>query len=375
MAKVEELENVLAEFTGSAAPQPKEVDESFGSDAVEDYIKDSQPPANPPSPLDDVVDNDEKPVSEPIVDDEAPIATDDEAKPQNELDGQEESWESFIDENLDGDDVATPSPEFLEISKSLGLEEPFKTKEELVSYVSELQQKATNQAANQDTSVLPPTLAEAIDIAQKNGDYLTYLEIGSRDYSKEDPIELFEEEITQYFMEKDGTFKEDDYIAYLDSISDVDKAMRGKQLQHELISIQNQQKQVIAQQAEQRRQASLRQLESAMTKFDGIGNSKATPKVKSALLGELSTGKFLDVLGIKPNGQHNWDKVIETYFKARYFDAIQKYNSREVTAKTTREIIDGVTNSSVKREVVPQNVTEPIKKKTGIDLYLDSINR
>lgn len=371
MENVSELDSILAEFTGAESPQDTSSDNSLGGEAINDYIKDTQPPADPVSPLDEEVEQNE-PIVEPIVDDEAPIATDDEAKPQNELDGEEDSWDSFIDEEVETGDVAKPTPEFLEISKSLGLEEPLKTKEELVKYVSELQQKIAKPAAEQDTSVLPPTLAEAIDIAQKNGDYLTYLEIGSRDYSKEDPIELFEEEITQYFVEKDGSFKEQEYLDYLDGISDVDKAMRGKQLQNELISIQSQQKQVIAQQAEQKRQASLRQLESAMSKFDGIGNSKATPKVKSALLNELSTGKFLDVLGVKPNGQHNWDKVIETYFKARYFDAIQKYNSREVTAKTTRQIIDGVTNSSVNRPASPQNATEQ-KVKTGIDLYLDSI--
>lgn len=296
-----------------------------------------------------------------------------EAKPEAP-ESEDVSWDSFIDDNVPTrTQEAKPSFDWSEVGKAVNLPE-VKGQEDLVKYIDGLKKNVEDLKSKTIGEDVPKALVEAIEIAKQGGDYLSYLDIADIDYSKDDPVALFEDEVAELFVNPDGSFREEEYHEYIDSLTPTDKLMRGRQLQRELIMMQEQQKSQIKAKAAAAKAENLRKLESAIHGFNKVDNFDVTPKVKKQLFNELATGEFLTQLGISESGNHNWEKLLNTYFKARYFDAVQQFNTRNSLKDSKRAELNELSNSTVKKN---QRIENPVNtvKKTGLDLYLDTIQK
>lgn len=300
-----------------------------------------------------------------------PSATDPSTATPEESVAGTSNWDDELPETT-GDEVkATPSLDWTQIGKAIGIEEA-KSSEDVVGYVNSLKKSIEEiKSKAVDFEGVPSELVEALEIAKNNGDYLSYLDIGKIDYSQVDPIELFEDEVAEYFYNPDGTFREQEYNDYLDRQDEFDMRLRGTQIQKALINEQLQQKAILKQKIASQKQENLRKLESSLTEFKKVGEYDVTPKAKKQLYQDLTTGKFLDKMGINLTGSHNWSTLLNTYFKALYFDAIVDFNQKAAKNATLRKEMGQLSNSTVGR---PSGHANPVatQKKEAIDLYFEN---
>src|SRR5690606_11821970 len=179
-----------------------------------------------------------------------------------------------------------------------------------------------------------------IEVAKAGGDYLAILDVFSVDYSKEDPVELFESEVAELFYDEDGSFRKDEYEEYLDSLLPADKLMRGKAIQRELINMQIQKRSEIKQRAAEAKAQQLESIRQTLDGLDKIAGYNLTPKVKKQMFDSFATGQIHSQLGILPNGKFDSAKAVQTAFKAMYFDAIQSYLTTKARNEKTREVVE-----------------------------------
>lgn len=286
---------------------------------------------------------------------------------------EDDSWDSFVTEKETGN-AAQPQVDWSEIGKAIGKTD-VKTPEDLTGYISNLEKTVSDLKTNPVYGEnIPKQLQEAIDIANKGGDYLAYLDVASVNYAEIDPVELYEDEVANFFYNADGSFREQEYLDYLDKQDPTDKMLRGKQIQRELIQVQDSNKQSLKQKVAAEKTENLRRLETSLDKFSKVGNFEVTPKVKKQLFDDLATGKFMSELGINLNGSHNWELLQQAYFKAKYFDAVQAFNEKRAATGTLRGEINKLSNSTV---LQPSGISNPVtapKVKSGIDLYFEKNN-
>lgn len=292
-----------------------------------------------------------------------------EAAKQPEPESEGVSWDSFIDEPKTESVETKSQVDWAEVGKAINITSEIKGSEDVVSYVSDLRKQIDELKAKSIGDDLPKELVEALEIAKSGGDYRTFLDVADYDFSQDKPEDLFEDEMAELFYNQDGSFREDEFNDYMDSVPLVDKKMRGLQIQRELIIMQEQQKNQLKQKVAAEKAENLRKLERSLNDFNKVGDFDVTPKVKKQLFNDLATGAFLAELGISSNGSHNWDKLKETYFKAKYFDTIQKFNSNQAVKQDKRAALTELNNSTVTKTGRPENATETVKR-SGIDLYL-----
>jgi hypothetical protein len=281
------------------------------------------------------------------------------------------SWDSLIE---DGAAVSTPGTETIDwklISNAVGVSDEFKGPEDLTKYVETLKRENSDLKARPtlDDS-LPGDLKDAIEIWKNQGDYHSVFDVGAIDYSVIDPVELWEDEMENHFVNPDGTVREQEYYDYIDSVSDMDKSIRGKQIQQNLIAQQKFQLQTVKQKAEREKAENLKNLEVALNRFDKVGDFAVTPKVRQQLYKDIASGEFLREMGISLTGAHQFEKLQSMYFKAKYFDTIQKFNEQRTRTNTLRQEVEKVGNHNLTPTNRLGNPTETVKKD-AIEMYFD----
>lgn len=292
------------------------------------------------------------------------------ATPDNPAaDAKDFDWETFIEDSTASANEPTTAIDYSHVGKALGIE--VKGVEDIAKFVETLKTENTKlKESSLKTEELPSDLKDAIDVWKNQGDYRAIFEVDSIDYSVLDPVEIFEMEVQDFFENPDGTFREKEYYDYIDSLDPTDKKLRGLQIQKQLMAEQNYQKQALKQKVEKEKVENLRQLEQSLGKFDKVGDYTVTPKIKQALYQDISSGKFLDEMGVKLTGAHQFDKLLGMYFKAKYFDAIQKFNEQRTRTSTLRQEIGKIGNHTVNQPAKLGNPTET-QKRDGIDMYFD----
>jgi hypothetical protein len=286
---------------------------------------------------------------------------------------EDKNWDDFVSDAPTTDAPEASKFNWESFGKAAGLPETVKDETSAIEYINTLKAELEQLSKSTLPETLPKELKEAIEIANNGGDFRTYLEIADIDYAAEDPVALFEDEVAELFYEQDGSFRQEEFDEYINSISEPDKLLRGRQIQRELISLQEQKKNEIRQRAAMEKAENLRRLETSLNNFNKVGNYNVTPKVKKQMFSDLSTGKFMDDLGLSTNGSHNWDKLLNNYFKAKYFDAIQQFNEQRAVTQDRRSTLEELTNPSNKQNPRIENPVQTVKK-SAVDLYLERYN-
>lgn len=351
----EELNSLMGDLANKASspvdptPDPAPADSTSEEPAAP--VEETEEPVEPVNPSEDA------PAEPQNVDNPEDVAPDEPVEPE------------LID-NWDSDSISDPDPKtpvkdevYLELGKAVGLEE-IKSKDEFINRVKEWKE-GLEKAQKEEKSILesiPEDLVKAVELAKQNGDYLSYLGVSSVDYSKVDPIDLYEAYVEDSLANPDGTVDYEKVDEYLDSLSDVDKELRGKQLKAQYIETQNAKKAYLQTQAEESRIRKERLVKEAVDKLDVVNGFKVSPSHKQELYNDLISDPFKDY---RKGDSFDYEKMVKDRFIIKYYEKLDRFRQTQIKNGVKREMLNELTNPQVTK---PGTVAAPKTKKEGYSL-------
>lgn len=255
--------------------------------------------------------------------------------------------------------VTPATSDFSDIAKVLGREK-IASKDELVTVVNEVKAKADRLAS------LPADLQKAIEIANSNGNYLEYLGVGVIDWSKEDPITLYENYVINQFTDNQGNVDYERVDKLLDKIEDDEKELRGRDLQRQYINHQANEKARVEYQTRVERQAFEQSVKGAVDSLNDIAGFKLSPTHKAELYNYIVRGEDQKVNDVS-------QRVINAFI-TKYFTKIDSFRKSQIRNATKREILEQATVPQLNASAEPTTSTEP-EKKYGLGEFLKELEK
>ena len=216
-----------------------------------------------------------------------------------------------------------PQFDFSDVAKVLGQE--IKTKEDLIQTV------AATKAKVDALSSLPENLAKAIEISQLGGNYLEYLGVTQVDWSKEDPITLYENSVINDLTDANGAVDYERVDRILDKIDDDEKELRGRNLQRQYSTYQANQKAQLEQQARLQRQSFEQSVKRSVDGLSEIFGFKLSPAHKDELYSDIVKGEDLK--------QADVNQRIINRFITKNFGKIDSFRKTQIQNATKREML------------------------------------
>jgi len=317
MTLEEELAGIVSKLNPTPTPAPASPEAN-----IQNHV-------TPPQPA---------PVVEPKVAPAAPVAVAPVVEPVVDLDAPVDNWE--IDAPVSPAPEAPLQLDVQTLAKELGFESA-KTKEDLAKAIAEVKIKA--EAASKNIEVLPEDLTKAVEIARQGGNYLEYLKVSSVDWSKQDPISLFENWVFDRLAKQNKTVEEID--TYLDSVNDVDKDLRGRELQMQYTNYQNQQRAAIEAQARQERQQFENATQSALNSISDVYGFKLSQSHKETLFRDFTSSQIGRALLAQSNG--DFKQALTGLFNVKYGAKIDQFRKQQIKNSTKRELLNEITNPKI----------------------------
>lgn len=266
--------------------------------------------------------------------------------------------------------IDAPKFDFKQLGKALELD-GVDNQEALVSKVKEIVQKSRELEQKAATlSSIPEPLQEAIEVANKGGDYLEYLGISTIDYDALDDRTLVEEQLLSYglFKNADGSINEEALAEHVEGLSDKDVLVQAAQARARFKHEQAVQRQAVTQKAEQRKAENVKQLRDALDKLEAVGPFKLKPNHKKDMYDTFVNGQMMKEL-FQTDGKFDFNKALRIYFKEKYSDKIDKLVTEAVRNQTIKSVKNDIKNvdlQSLSRIARPdgQTAVDPM------DLYM-----
>lgn len=267
------------------------------------------------------------------------------------------SW----DEDLVPEVVVAPTFDFKQLGSALDLGE-INTADELIGKVKEIRTKANELETNALAGV-PDEFKEVLKVAKTGErDWKEYLSTTIVDFSKVDPVTLYEDEFSRgarnnpkFFT--DGKFDQEKLDAAMDSIPDAVKESLGRVTQQALMTEQSRKRQEIVARNAQR----LEQAESSLVKAtQGLGEvlpvesygikfeQKHSSHIQSGIRNSSLTKKHLGVSfdDLVARGA-DMKAVTRTIGLAEYGEKMLKFKSENSKATAKKEILASVQNAQI----------------------------
>lgn len=300
-------------------------------------------------------------------------------QPQDEEDSDESEEEdeeiSFDDwDNVEtAEDEDEPSVDYSELAKEFGFE-GIETREGLSEAIKTLKRESEELRTQSETySSIPDDLKEAIQLYKKGGDYLSYLGVTSNDYSQYSDRDLVANSIAHHFKNEDGSINEEELTDYLDGMSDKALKIEGGKIRESLVNSQKAQKQRIEQQAEQARKEQKAQLKKALDGIKEVDKFKLTPSHKKQIFDKVMKGDMLKDLFYNKNGELDYGKVAQVYFRELNRDKINKFFETKIKNSTRKEVWRSTTNTQLDKPTTKSN--PDTKQKSGLDAYFEQLTK
>lgn len=344
------LEEELSKAFGQLAAQPVETPLVV---TTSEPIAPIVAPAAPAAPV-------EPPKVEP-----APVVAPVVEAPEVNPDALVENWD--VIPSAESVVTQAPAADFSDIAKVLGLGE-VKAKEDIVNAVTALKIKA--EAQSKDVSVLPEDLAKAVDIAKQGGNYLDYLKVASVDWSKADPVILFQDWVFDRSAKQGKTAEEVE--AYLEKIDDFEKEIRGVELQNQYIQFQTRQKQDIENQVKFEKQERDAAARRAIESTDSVLGFKISPSQKEELFSEFSISPVGRALLAQTGGDYK--KAVERLALMKYGDKMDAVRRKQIEALSKRSLLKELNNPNITApgQVAGNVNTTPLNP---IDVYFSELKQ
>lgn len=355
-----------------------DINEEYGN-LLADFAKNSTnfSQSADPAPADIVTSEVAAGTETPEVEQVMPVTTDNvsvpatpvEAAPVNApVDAIIDDWDGPATPEVVTPQAATAVFDFSELGKAVGAD--VKTKDELVSYISKI--KAESETIQTGLKDLPKELTKAIELAKQGGDYLSYLKVSSVDYGKLDPVDVYEEYVIDRSADAQGNVDFDKVNAFLDSLQEVDKELRGKEIIKNLQAQQNYQAQQIEAEATKRKQEAVTSVQSVLSTIDDVNGFKLKPSHKQEIFDWVTSGKMMkDAFYSDKTGDYDFNKVVKAAIILKYGEKMDAYRKQQARNAAKREILDELQNPEVTRPAVPAAASP--KKGYDISDYLEEV--
>jgi hypothetical protein len=328
----------------------------FAAKVSVENIPTETPTPTPVAPEIPVVEAEAPKVDTPVTTPEPTVPT------ETVVENVEEAWSSW-----DSPEVPTavppavqPTEVYTDLSKALGVE--IKSQEDLVKAWNAEKEK-TRLPEN-----IPSELKKAIELASKGVDYLEYLKVNTVDYGKADPVELYEDYLIDQFTDEKGEVDADKVDEYLESLSDKDKTIRGKELQRQLVYAQAQRSAQLEQEAQAQREKHDTELKAALRSMAEVDKFKVSDTHRRELFDWISSGKIMKDLFYDEAGQFDAVKVAKIAFRNKYYDKLDAYQKTLIRNSTKREVLSDITNQQI--TTPPRAASPETKKGFGADDYI-----
>lgn len=306
-------------------------------------------PAEPTEPVEPA-----EPVTEPVADTEpvAPEPTNDDAIP----DPSPAPVANWDDTEAPTEPAPAQSSDFYRhVGSALGIEA--NSEAELLQKVKEFK---TPRIQDQE-------LQRLVELHERGIDWRTG--ISKVDYSKVDPVQLFEQDLRNdpRFKDHNGVFDEEKYLEELEATPMAVRATVGRQIAQALAYQQHQQTIAAERQAEERRMQFDSQLARATSRLSQLlpyedHGIKFEERHASDLYRGLSDGSLMKDLFLDQNGQYDAEKIVITAAWRKWGPQIVKHMAAKAAVKTKRDILDRTQSPQIanpKQPAAPQPPSEP----------------
>ena len=257
--------------------------------------------------------------------------------------------------------VQDPKPvlDFTKIGSALNLGE-IKDEQDLITKVGEQLKQARKTIQDDELRTL-------VELAEQGVDWRSLI---TADYSKEDPVKIFERELAQdpRFKNADGSFNEALFLEELDTIPETLRRYQGNQILGALNQRQAQLRQTLQYQAEQRRERFDNQLREVSLNLNRIlpfeqYGIKFEPKHSEHLYRGISDGSLLKKHFLNEQGQYDAAKTLRTIAAAEYVDKMVQYRAGKAAVDTKRDILNRTQNPVTQTPATPAPPAEPEQPK------------
>lgn len=263
-------------------------------------------------------------------------------------------------------EVSQPTDVFKKIGSALEFGE-LKDESELIAKVNELRTERDNlkKATDVPYEGVPDVLKEAIEAAKKGADWQSLMG-ASIDYSKVDPIQVFEYEyemqLKHRYQTPDGKIDYDKLDADLDSFPEAEKVMRGNDIIRQKVAEQAARKASILAAAE-------RQQNEFNSKLSESTNnaSKLFPKerygvtfeqkhidyLREGIVSRNLIKKHLGSIDESTLTRLDADKLARTIAAAEMVGNISEFRYKQGQVDKARELLAKNTNAAIETSAVP----------------------
>jgi hypothetical protein len=246
------------------------------------------------------------------------------------------------------DSPATEAPkfDFKELGKALEID-GVESKDSLVTKVKSIIDK--NKELDKklaDYSSIPEQLREAIEVANRGGDYLEFLGISTLDYDALDDRTLVEEELINLglFKRVDGSIDEEALDEYVGSLDERELRVRGAQVRNRFKYEQENQRQTLKKKADDKRNQAISDLRGALDKLDSVGPFKLNPNHKKEVFDLFVSGQMMKELFYDKEGRFDYAKAAKIVFKEKYSEKIEKLIKDAIKSQTKKEVATDLKN-------------------------------
>lgn len=267
------------------------------------------------------------------------------------------SWDS--ETTIPATQDSTKVLDIAKLSSALNLGE-VKDEQDFIARVGEQLKQARKTIQDDELRTL-------VELAEQGADWRSLITV---DYSKEDPVKIFERELAQdpRFKNADGSFNEALFLEELDTIPETLRRYQGNQILGALSQRQAQLRQTLQYQAEQRRERFDNQLREVSLNLNRIlpfeqYGIKFEPKHSEHLYRGISDGSLLKKHFLNEQGQYDAAKTLRTIAAAEYVDKMVQYRAGKAAVDTKRDILNRTQNPVTQTPATPAPPAEPEQPK------------
>lgn len=228
--------------------------------------------------------------------------------------------------------------------EELGFED-IRSQDDFVTKFKQLKGELEEAKESSKTVFANDTIREANEIMKQGGDWVSYLGLSSYDYDGIPDVDLLSYELQSDFDTKEEL---NDYIASLD---ETQIRLNAKRIRKDLKVQQETQKQAIAMQAQQHQKAYDESLRKAINSVDRVDrvvvkdHDKARiEKMLTSYNDKAKATEFQIKHFLKPNGEPDFPKMVQSAYKLEMFDKVLEYATRSAKNSGKASVIQNLSN-------------------------------
>ena len=228
--------------------------------------------------------------------------------------------------------------------EELGFED-IRSQDDFVTKFKQLKGELEEAKESSKTVFANDTIREANEIMKQGGDWVSYLGLSSYDYDGIPDVDLLSYELQSDFDTKEEL---NDYIASLD---ETQIRLNAKRIRKDLKVQQETQKQAIAMQAQQHQKAYDESLRKAINSVDRVDrvvvkdHDKAKiEKMLTSYNDKAKATEFQIKHFLKPNGEPDFPKMVQSAYKLEMFDKVLEYATRSAKNSGKASVIQNLSN-------------------------------